>query len=260
MQHLRLLGVPGLPLLSRLHLAMGACSYLASPVWAITLLVGVVLALQAAYATPTYFGSEVSLFPKWPVFDAQKALTLFVATILVVHLPKLLGAVWALRSRAERQRNGGSLRVVAGVLVESVFSTLIAPVLMLTQTSAVVSILLGRDAGWAPQRRISAGASLAEFVVGHRWHAAWGLAGAAVCWAISPAVLAWMSPIVLGLLFAAPIASIAAKPASAGIARLLATPEERQPPSLLTQHQLDRERWQSAKPDRPVGGTGTLLG
>ena len=38
-----------------------------------------------------YFGSEASLFPKWPVFDAQKALTLFFATVLVVHLPKVTG-------------------------------------------------------------------------------------------------------------------------------------------------------------------------
>src|SRR4029079_8073146 len=70
LQHLRLLGVPGLPLLSRLHLGMGGCLYLAVPVWALTLVVGVVLAVQAKYATPTYFGAEVSLFPKWPVFDA----------------------------------------------------------------------------------------------------------------------------------------------------------------------------------------------
>ena len=91
LQHVRLLGVRGLPLLSRVHLAMGAFSYLASPIWALTLLVGIVLAVQAKYATPTYFGSEVSLFPKWPVFDAQKALTLFLVTVLVVHLPKVVG-------------------------------------------------------------------------------------------------------------------------------------------------------------------------
>ena len=34
---------------------------------------------KAKYATPSYFGSEASLFPKWPVFDAQKALILFCA-------------------------------------------------------------------------------------------------------------------------------------------------------------------------------------
>ena len=79
---------------------MGAFAYLASPIWALTLLIGVVLALQAKYAVPTYFGAEASLFPKWPVFDARTALLLFCATVFVVHLPKILGGVWALRSTA----------------------------------------------------------------------------------------------------------------------------------------------------------------
>ena len=194
LQHMRLLTVPGLPLLSRIHLAMGALSYLASPVWALSLLVGVVLAVQAKYATPAYFGSEASLFPKWPVFDAQMALSLFFATVLVVHLPKLLGAVWAMRSSVERKRHGGVLNVIGGVTLESLLSTLIAPVLMVTQTAAVVGILTGRDAGWSAQRRVTARASAIEFLAQHRWHMAWGVLGAVICWSISSGVLAWMSP------------------------------------------------------------------
>ena len=243
LQHLRLLRVPGVPLLSRVHLLMGACSYLASPVWALTLLVGVILAVQAKYATPSYFGSEVSLFPKWPVFDAQKALALFFATVLTVHLPKLLGAAWALRNRTQRLRNGGVIRVVFAMLVESVLSTLIAPVLMLTQTSAVTSILMGRDAGWRPQRRVGAGAPLSRFVHQHRWHMGWGLAAAAVCWAISGAVFAWMSPIIIGLLLAAPIAHQTARRAPQALARLLANAAERQPPRLLLRRREIAQRW-----------------
>jgi membrane glycosyltransferase len=244
LQHLRLLRVPGVPLLSRFHLLMGACSYLASPVWALTLLVGVVLAVQAKYATPSYFGSEVSLFPKWPVFDAQKALALFFATVFTVHLPKLLGAVWALRNRTQRLRNGGVMRIVCATLVESLLSTLIAPVLMLTQTSAITSILMGRDAGWTPQQRVGAGAPLIRFVYRHRWHMGWGLAAAAVCWAISAAVFAWMSPIIIGLLLAAPIAHRTARPAPQALAKLLANAAERQPPRLLVRRRSIAQRWQ----------------
>jgi membrane glycosyltransferase len=243
LQHLRLLRVSGVPVLSRIHLLMGACSYLASPVWALTLLVGVILAVQAKYATPTYFGSEVSLFPKWPVFDAQKALALFFATVLTVHLPKLLGAAWALRNRTQRLRNGGVMRVVCAMFVESILSTLIAPVLMLTQTSAVTSILMGRDAGWLPQQRISAGAPLSRFVRRHRWHMGWGLAAAAVCWAISAAVFAWMSPIIIGLLLAAPIAHRTARPAPQALAKLLANAVERLPPRLLLRRNSVAQRW-----------------
>jgi membrane glycosyltransferase len=224
LQHMRVLGVPGLAWLSRVHLGMGAFSYLVSAIWALTLFVGVVLAVQAKYATPTYFGSEMSLFPKWPVFDARKALALFLATVVVVHLPKLLGVLWALRSRQERRRHGGTGRVLGGALAESLLSTVIAPVLMLTQTAAVVSILFGRDAGWAAQRRVGTDARLSEYLRQHRWHMGWGGAGAIICWAISPAVLAWMSPVLIGLLFAPAIARFAAAPAGPGTVRLFATP------------------------------------
>jgi membrane glycosyltransferase len=243
LQHLRLLTVRGLPFLSRVHLAMGAFSYLASPIWALTLLVGVVLAVQAKYATPSYFGTEASLFPKWPVFDAQMALALFAATVLVVHLPKLLGAAWALRNSEQRRQNGGIARVAGGVLLESVASTLIAPILMLTQTSAVLSILLGRDAGWGAQRRVGADATLLRFMQQHRWHMAWGVTGAALCWAISPAVFAWMSPIILGLLLAAPIGLVTGKHAGTAVAELLSTLYERQYPALLAVRAAKHQEW-----------------
>jgi membrane glycosyltransferase len=243
LQHVRLLGARGLPLLSRLHLAMGAFSYLASPIWALTLLVGIILAVQAKYATPTYFGSEVSLFPKWPVFDAQKALTLFLATVVVVHLPKLLGGVWAARNGAQRRQNGGLARIAGGVLAESILSTLIAPLLMLSQTNAVASVLLGSDAGWGAQRRLDAQHQLSELWRQHRWHTLWGIAGGAVCWTISPAVFAWMSPIILGLVLAAPIAYLTAARAQGLLASLLATAEERSPPGLLNSRWATSRAW-----------------
>jgi membrane glycosyltransferase len=257
LQHVRLIALRGLPLISRVHLAMGACSYLASPIWALTLLIGIVLAVQAKYATPTYFGSEVALFPKWPVFDAQKALTLFLATVLIVHLPKLLGGIWAVRNAAQRRQHGGIARIAAGVLIESVLSTLIAPLLMLRQTNAVASILFGRDAGWGAQRRVGAENSLPLLLYQHRWPTACGLAGAAICWSISPAVFAWMSPIILGLVFAAPIGSVTARRAGRVLAMLLSTLEERCPPQLLTARITLGEAWQERTPlrartDRPA--------
>jgi membrane glycosyltransferase len=243
LQHMRLLGVSGLPFLSRVHLAMGVLSYMASPIWALTLLIGVVLAIQAKYATPSYFGTEASLFPKWPVFDAQTALVLFCATVFVVHLPKLLGAGWALRNSAQRRLNGGIARVVGGVLLESLLSTLIAPVLMLTQTSAVAAVLLGRDAGWGAQQRTGAGVTLRQLLRQHRWHVLWGAAGAAICWTISPVVFAWMSPIILGLLVAPVLALATARHPRKMLTALLATADDRERPVLLAARTVTREGW-----------------
>jgi membrane glycosyltransferase len=150
-QHLRILRANGLPWVSRLHLAMGTYSYVASGLWALSLVIGVVLAVQSAYTLPVYFQNEKSLFPVWPVIDPTKALYLFLGTLAVVLLPKVLGILSALIRRDAAARNLG--RFLLGAGIETLFSILVAPILMLTQTSAVLEILRGKDAGWSVQRR-----------------------------------------------------------------------------------------------------------
>ncbi len=246
LQHLRLLRARGLTMLSRAHLLMGAFAYLSSFLWAATLLVGVMLAVQAKYTNPSYFGTEASLFPKWPVFDAKRALGLFFATLLVVHLPKILGGIWALRNADARRRNGGIARVVSGILFESLMAALIAPVLMITQTNAVFSILLGRDAGWAAQRRIGAAAPFTSFLRQHRWQLAWGIVVGTVCLAISLPVFAWMSPIIAGLLLSAPVAMLTAQQAHPALKRILDVQEDLHPPPILLAHAGKVAEWQAA--------------
>ena len=226
-----------LPFVSRLHLAFGAFAYITSPIWALTLLIGVMLAVQAQFATPTYFGTEESLFPKWPVFDAQLALMLFVATVVTVYIPKLLGLAWALRTSAARRANGGIARMTFGFLLESIFSTLIAPILMITQSGAVLSILLGRDAGWGVQRRLGAASSIVESLKRYKWHMIWGTAGAVICWFVAVHLLAWMSPVLAGLILAPAMANVTARRSSKSFGHLLATTHDLHPSALLTQRE-----------------------
>src|ERR1700716_3083657 len=87
-QHLRIVRAGGLPWVSRLHLAMGTYTYLASALWALSLIIGVVLSVQSAYTLPVYFPDEKTLFPVWPVIDPTKALYLFLGSVAVVLLPK----------------------------------------------------------------------------------------------------------------------------------------------------------------------------
>jgi membrane glycosyltransferase len=175
----------------------------------------------------------MSLFPKWPVFDAQTALALFIATMFVVHLPKLMGGALALHSEARSRRYGGMACIIGGTIAETIFSTLIAPVLMVTQTSAVIGILAGRDAGWSAQRRTGSGSSLLSYIRQYRYQLFWGSVGGCICFAISPAILAWMSPIVGGLLLSPVLAYWTARPAGPILSRLLATVEDRRPPIVV---------------------------
>ena len=145
LQHVRLLGTAGLHPLSRLHLFMGVMSYLASPLWLLFLLSGMSLALHAYLVPPDYFLDRFSLFPDWPRIDPERAMALFGLCMLVLYAPKLLGTAAFLRHRDSRGLRGAT---VLGFVAELLLSALVAPIMMLVQTSAVVQILTGRDSGW----------------------------------------------------------------------------------------------------------------
>jgi membrane glycosyltransferase len=230
-QHLRIVRANGLPWVSRLHLAMGTYSYVASALWALSLVVGVVLAIQSAHTLPVYFQNEKSLFPVWPVIDPTKALYLFLGTLAVVLLPKVLGIVSALVRRDAAARSPG--RFLLGAGVETLFSILVAPILMLTQTSAVLEILRGKDAGWSVQRRHGEAPPFDEVVRFHKWHVLTGVALAATCSLVSFYVFAWMAPIVLGQLLAVGLSMVTSRSPPSWINRALATAEETQPPPII---------------------------
>ena len=166
LQHLRLLAEPGFDPVSRLHLASGAFSYLAAPVWLVLIVMIASGAVAVDGALPLAVVALLLLVPK------------------LCALPRLMA-----RARTPRRR---ALVLRAG-LGELVVSTLLAPLVMLRQSRSVAAILLGRDCGWK-----SGGASaqpprgLVESAAGAT------LAGLAL-WSGPDAAL-WLVPLVLPLL------------------------------------------------------------
>jgi membrane glycosyltransferase len=232
-QHLRIVGTRGLPWLSRLHLGMGAYAYFSSALWALSLLVGVILSLQSAYTLPVYFPDAKTLFPVWPVIDPTKAFYLFLVTLAVLLLPKVLGITVAVLRPTTAAPRPGVARLLAGCLVEMLFSILIAPILMLTQTRAIFEILTGKDSGWSAQRRDGDAHELSSLVQFHAGHLAVGVALTIVCLLASIYVAAWMGPIILGLLLSVAISHVTSKAAPGWLAKVLATPEDLRPPAIV---------------------------
>jgi membrane glycosyltransferase len=230
-QHLAVIRAAGLPWVSRMHLAMGVYTYLSSLLWALSLVVGVILSVQSVLALPVYFADEKTLFPVWPIIDPTKALYLFLGTIAVVLLPKLLGILSAFIRRDPAARRTGPF--VVGAAIETLFSVLIAPILMLTQTSAVLEILRGKDAGWAVQRRDGEPPPLSEVARFHKWHVLSGAVLLVVCALVSIYVLVWMAPIILGQLLAIGLSVVTSKTSPPWIDRLLATAEDLDPPPIV---------------------------
>ncbi|MCC0005664.1 MAG: glucans biosynthesis glucosyltransferase MdoH [Methylobacteriaceae bacterium] len=235
LQHTRLLPTKGLHWASRQHFLTGIFGYLASPLWLMQLVIGILIVLQATYIRPEYFTGEFTLFPTWPRFDAERSLALFGLTMSILLAPKLFGLLLALVDGETRRGGGGFFRLIVSALIEIVMSALLAPIMMLVQTGHVMNILFGFDTGWNPQRRDDGSIPFKAIVRKHRSHMALGAVSLVAGLLISPSLVAWMSPTIAGLIFAIPISWASGQLAiGLGLRRLgfLTTPEERNTPPI----------------------------
>jgi membrane glycosyltransferase len=235
LQHMRVITASGLKLPTRQHFATGIMSYLASPFWLFQLIVGIALVLQTTYIRPEYFARDFGLFPVWPRFDPERALTLFAITMGILLAPKVFGLVLMLLRGDGRRACGGAIRLTLSALIEIVLSALLAPILMLIQSGSVFQILLGRDTGWQPQRRDDGSIPFNDIVRRHRWHTLLGAFVGLSAFLIATSLFLWMSPTIVGLLLAIPLSWLSGQLA-VGLALkrvgLLRTPEEHRPPPI----------------------------
>lgn len=244
LQHLAIVSQSGLTPMGRVHLGMGAASYLISAIWALSLIVGIVLALQGQQMIPSYFRDAKTLFPIWPIIDPGAALRLFLATLVVVLLPKALGLLLAWK-RARRERDFvEAFRMTCGVAYETIYSMLIAPILMLTQTVGAIQILAGLDSGWKAQKRDDGRLSFFEAMYFARWHTAIGIVVAGIAGSISSGLMLWMTPVILGLLFAGPVSWITARKAGRFARWALATVEDKEPAPVLIETMAKSRVWE----------------
>ncbi|MDP9014300.1 MAG: glucans biosynthesis glucosyltransferase MdoH [Pseudomonadota bacterium] len=236
LQHLKVIGTAGLSFTSRLHLGIGIMSYLSSPLWLVMLGIGFALAVQSHLIRPEYFNHDFQLFPTWPRFDVELMMALFWFSMVVLLIPKMLGLIRALFSSRIRRGGGGVIGIAASFLLETVLSALYAPILMLVQSRHVLEVFMGRDSGWKPQRRDSGSTTWADAWEFHKRHMLLSCMTAAIVYFLSPALLAWVSPALVGLILAVPL-SRASGSVSLGLVlskiALLRTPEEVEQPALV---------------------------
>jgi membrane glycosyltransferase len=236
LQHMAVLPARGLHFVSRMHMLVGVGSYVTAPLWLLFLVVGILLSLQARFVRPEYFPAGGSLFPHWPIIDPIRSIWVFVGTMVVLLLPKLLGYIAMLFDGRRRRGCGGGVRALLSVLIETLLTGLIAPIMMLTQSAAVIGILAGRDSGWQTQRRDDGGIPFRETMRLYGKDAVLGLLLGGIAFAVSPFLALWMLPVVAGLLLAVPLVAFTGARAPGRLLRrlgLLATPEERSPPAEL---------------------------
>ncbi len=239
LQHVRIALGPGFHWSSRFHLLYGAMSYLAAPLWLAFVLSSVLAAARDLAIAPVYFPPQRTLFPDWPIFDYGAAYSLLWLSLAILFGPRILAVIAFLaRNRVDVRAASATL---FSVMLEILLSTLIAPALMMFQTSFVATTLFGERVGWASQARADRRVSLREALLRHRVHMIVGVLLALVAYLVSERTLLWQAPLVLGLLLS-PVLTILTSSALLGRVLqglgLLLAPEDRAQPALLSA--LDR--------------------
>ncbi|MFT5278064.1 MAG: membrane glycosyltransferase [Granulosicoccus sp.] len=227
-QHLAVLKARGLRWPNRFHMLTGVMGYMASPFWFALILIGIAMAIQIHYVDVEYFTTELTLFPNWPVFDSERMVSLFIFTMVILIVPKVLGLIRAF-FHSPLRKPLGIIRMTLGMLVETFFSVMYAPIFMLIHVKHIIDIFRGRDSGWNTQQRQYTGTPWLALCRRHFWHTVIGLVMAAVLSRYSPMLLIWLSPTLVGLMFSIPLSALSGSRSLAKILRylgILNIPEE----------------------------------
>ena len=244
LQHLCLIFfAPKIRMAHRMAFLNGIMSYLASPLWLIFLVLSTLVATRLALLPINYFPAQHSPFPAWPEWHPEIALALASSTLFLLFLPKLLAVLDVLRG-GRTAEFGGS------VLLETMISTLLAPIRMLAHSRFVLEALLNLNLRWAGQNRTGE--------TGWRPTLMSQLPGSliALCWAIfayrlDVGFFIWSLPVVIPLILAVPVSMLLGRVSMGRILRnfgLLCVPEEVQGCSLVDDLQT------------PAAGNGRTMG
>jgi membrane glycosyltransferase len=234
LMNFRLFLVKGMHPVHRAVFLTGVMSYLSAPLWFLFLLLSTALLAIHTLMEPQYFLVPGQLFPVWPHWNPGKALALFSTTLTLLFLPKLLSVIliWAKGATAY----GGPFRVAASMLLEMLFSVLLAPVRMLFHTLFVTAAFLGWSATWNSPQRDNGITTWGDALRRHGWQSLLGVVWTATVAWLDPNFLWWLSPIVLSLMLSIPV-SVFSSRLSLGLRsksrRLFLIPEESNPPQEL---------------------------
>jgi membrane glycosyltransferase len=246
LQHMKVLIMPRLHWLNRLHMITGILSYATSPMWFAVLILSSIITCQEAVQGYQYFESGAhTLFPVWPEYRDGEIAALLGATIVVLLLPKALGATLAFMNGPRRRAYGGGPRLLLSLLLEQIFSMLLAPTMMVFHTTFVLTTLVGKPVTWNAQDRGDRGVTFGDALLRHLWQILLGVIWGAVILMLAPRFIWWMMPVLAGLLLSAFLTVLSSR-VDLGVALrrhgLLLTPEETStPPELAAMQRALRQ-------------------
>jgi membrane glycosyltransferase len=223
LQYVFFIGQPGLKIVSRFQLAFAMLMFLGSPAWIGLLLIWTV-ALAAAPTTSAFI-------------DADYGAALLALILLMWFAPKTATMIDVLTRPTLRRAFGGTLRFLASVTVETIFSLLLSPIMWVCHTLFLAGLPFGRAIGWIGQMRDNHSVAW-SIALRQLWpQTVLGSASLTIIAVLQPAALAYVFVLAAGgLLLSIPFCVVTSWPvfglalARVGIGRLS---EETVPPQPL---------------------------
>lgn len=260
LQHGLVLFTRGLRGVSRMHLILGICGYLAGPLWLLFLITFNWIHWYQKHSGLSELPPLPAFTPYLRLSGTAHALLVFIICMVVILLPKGLALIDLAFDPARRRAFGGLARTALGVVAETVFSTLHAPLLMLWHTLFVVTNLLGVSVIWGAQKRTADGAAWSAALARHWWHMLVGLVWGAFMWRLDRTLFWWFTPVLAGMALSIPLSVFTSRRSLGTRARKInffLTPEETAPPPelvALRARMKVHELTEDTTPRRPYAG------
>ena len=233
-QHLAVVSAKGLRWPSRAHMLMGVASYASSPLWLSYVVIGLILSSWIGWY-PSGSASSENWQQGSTIFNSQGMLALFLFTLALLLVPKIVGVIIAVLDR-NIFPNQSRRSILASAVLEQVFSIFYAPIVMAFHSSHLWEIFNGKDSGWAAQHRRGRAIPWSKLITRHRVQTAAGLiATLSLIWLSSP-LLYWLLPMTIGLILSVPLSALSgSRRVGSALARngLLNTPEETLIPNIM---------------------------
>jgi membrane glycosyltransferase len=222
MQHIKLLLAKGWNPLARLNFFHGILSYFASPLWLAFLVLATILAgMPGKLSLDLREGNSAGI-------------VLLGLTLGLLFVPKFLILFRQMR-RPDIHRQFHSRRALLwSVFLDTLFFTLMAPILMVFHSKFVFYTLLGRGVRWAEQRRKSDGSvDWQESIMNLSGITVFALVWGVLAFLQSPVFFCWISPVLAGMALSIPFSIITAGRRSGKCKGVFSTLEELDPPQVI---------------------------
>ncbi|WP_392565221.1 glucans biosynthesis glucosyltransferase MdoH [Utexia brackfieldae] len=150
--NLRVLFKPGIRFIHRIMFITSAMAYVSSLLWLLFLFFSTLLLLMFNVSEPQYFLHPNQLYPVWPQWNEALAINLLCTTFVLLLAPKLVSYVIVLFKQKPKAL-GGIVGFTCSIVLEILFSVILAPIRMIFHSKFVIKALMGSKVQWKSPAR-----------------------------------------------------------------------------------------------------------